>query len=125
MLKTKRTILRNLQPADVPELIVYRNDPRCARYQRYGATTKEALTELVTVFAGCCFPSLEEEQHYAIVRDDVLLGDLTVFFNEADACFTLGITIAPAHQQQGYAFEVLAAVCARLQTQYPHKELVA
>ena len=54
-----------------------------------------------------------------------MIGDISVFFSEADNCFTLGITIAPAFQKQGYAYEILKEVTEQLQTAYPSVDLVA
>ena len=126
MLQTERLYLRNFTPADAQMLFAYRNDGRCNRYQRYEDTSLEYLQWFVRDYARSAFASKEEEQHYAICRaDGEMIGDLSVFFTEADACFTLGITIAPTFQKQGYAYELLYEVVARLQEQYPPMDIVA
>ena len=127
MLKTTRLYLRNLAPADVDMLFDYRNDSRCSRYQRYDDTSKPYLQAFVQTYSHSDFLSREEEQHYAIVchENDRLIGDLSVFFSEEDNCFTLGITIAPQFQMQGYAYELLREVTMQLQTRYPSVDLVA
>ena len=54
-----------------------------------------------------------------------MIGDISVFFSEADNCFTLGITIAPLFQKQGYAYELLKEVIAQMQNHYPSVDIVA
>lgn len=126
-LQTQRLTLRNFRPADADTLFDYRNDERCSRYQRYEDTGREALQKFVRDYAKSAFLSVQAEQHYAIERrgDGRMMGDLSVFFTEKDNCFTLGITLAPAFQGQGYAGELLREVTARLREKYPAVDLVA
>lgn len=127
MLQTDRLHLRNLRPGDVQTLYTYRNDSRCNRYQRYEDTSLDSLKSFVARYAGSRFPSREEDQHYALclVEDGTMIGDLSVFFTERDNCFTLGITIAPAFQGQGYGYELLQSVIAKLQQPFPAVDIVA
>ena len=127
MLQTPRLYLRNFCPADAETLFDYRNDPRCNLYQRYDDTGKAYLQQFVRDYSGSAFLSAEEEQHYAIVcrQTGEMAGDLSIFFSTADHCFTLGITIAPLFQRQGYAYELLTEVVARLQSRYPAADIVA
>ena len=127
MLQTDRVYLRNLCPADVDAMFDYRNDVRCNLYQRYEDTSREYLQSFVGNYANSSFLSQEGEQHYAIARiaDRALVGDLSVFFSAEDNCFTIGITVAPMFQRQGYAFEVLQEFIARLQARYPSVDIVA
>ena len=127
MLQTTRLHLRNLSPTDVDALFDYRNDSQSNRYQRYDDTSKAYLQTFVQNYSHSLFLSTEEEQHYAIVRNETcqLIGDLSVFYSEDDNCFTLGITIAPLFQKQGYAYELLHEVIVQLQNRYPSVDLVA
>lgn len=127
MLKTKRLYLRNLRHTDTDILFNYRNDSRCNLYQRYEDTSKAYLQKFVQDYSHCTFLSKEEEQHYAIVCNATceMVGDISVFFSEADNCFTLGITIAPLFQKQGYAYELLKEVIAQIQNHYPSVDIVA
>lgn len=127
MLRTTRLYLRNLCPADVDILFDYRNDSRCNLYQRYEDTGKAYLEKFVRDYSNSSFLSKEEEQHYAIVcnADCKMVGDLSVFFSEEDNCFTMGITVAPLFQRQGYAYELLREVIAQMQNQYPSVDIVA
>ena len=127
MLKTKRLLIRNLCRTDADLLFNYRNDRRCNLYQRYENTSKAYLQKFARDYCHCTFLSREEEQHYAIVciESSELIGDISVFFSENDHCFTLGITIAPQFQMQGYAYELLHKVIAQIQKQYPSVDIVA
>lgn len=127
MLQTDRLHLRNLRPGDAQTLYAYRNDSRCNRYQRYEDTGMDYLQSFVARYAGSRFPSREDEQHYAIYlgEEDTMIGDLSVFFTERDNCFTLGITIAPAFQGQGYGYALLRGVIAKLRQHFPAVDLVA
>lgn len=124
MLRTERTYLRNLCCGDVDALFAYRIDPRCSRYQRYESTDRAYLQGFVRDYCHCVFPSLEE-QHFAIDANGGMIGDLSIFYSGKDNCFTLGITIAPQYQRQGYAFEVLDHVVSRLRQTYAGVDIVA
>lgn len=127
MLQTTRLHLRNLCTADVDILFDYRNDIRCNLYQRYEDTSRAYLQRFIHDYSNSCFLSKEEEQHFAIVcnADCAVVGDLSVFYSEDDNCFTIGITIAPLFQRQGYAFELLHEVIAQMQQQHPSVDIVA
>lgn len=127
MLRTTRLHLRNLCQSDIGRLFDYRNDSRCNLYQRYEDTSEAYLQKFVRDYSDSTFLSKEEEQHYAIACNETcdMIGDISVFFSEADNCFTLGITIAPQFQKQGYAYELLKEVIAQMQKQYPSVDIVA
>ena len=127
MLQTERLFLRNFCTADADLMFDYRNDARCNLYQRYGDTSRSYLQVFVRDYANSSFLSQEAEQHYAIARiaDGTLVGDLSLFFSGQDNCFTIGITIAPAFQRLGYAYEFLHAFIACLQAEYPSLDIVA
>lgn len=127
MLHTTRLYLRNLCLDDVDILFGYRNDIRCNQYQRYEDTNKAYLQKFIHDYSNSSFLSQEEEQHYAIVcrADCTMVGDLSLFFSEDDNCFTIGITIAPPFQKQGYAYELLSEVIVQIQQRYPSVDIVA
>ena len=125
LLKTNRLYLRNLREEDVPVIHAYRSDPDCARYQRWENTSKEAVTAFVRKFERSEFLSRQEEQHYAVCGDGMLVGDLSYFHTEEDRCVTLGITISPEHQRKGYAKELLSAVVSAVKEKYPELDIVA
>ena len=124
--KTRRLYLRNLRQADADIMYAYRNDPDCARFQRWEDTSMTAIRKLIDTFRDCVFLSDQEEQHYAVCTcDGTFAGDLTYFYTETDACVTLGITMAPEHQRRGIAREMLASVISAIQTRHPALDIVA
>lgn len=127
MLQTDRLHLRNLRSGDAQTLYTYRNDSRCSRYQRYEDISMDSQESFAARYAGSHFPSREEEQHYTLClrEDGTMIGDLSVFFTERGNCFTLGITIAPAFQGQGYGYELLRGAIAKLRQHFPAVDLVA
>lgn len=126
ILATKRLFLRNLQPEDIPVIHAYRNNPDCARYQRWEDTSLASVTQFVTDFGSCEFLSKQEEQHYAIcMNGEGMVGDLSCFYTEKDCCITLGITIRSEYRQQGIAREILQAVISAVQFHYPELDIVA
>ena len=126
ILETKRLYLRNLCPEDAEVLYDYRNDKRCYAYQRWEDTSLAWLRKFVEDFRDDAFLSDKEEQHYAIcTREGALAGDLSYIYTASDNCVTLGITISYAHHRKGYAFEMLEAVVAAVQTAHPGLDIVA
>lgn len=124
-LETGRLSLRNLKQADTDEIYAWRNDPRCRQYQRWEDTSREAVDAFVSRFGADVFLSDQEEQHYAICAGEQIVGDLSYFYTEEDACITLGITIAPWFQRKGYARELLHAVVNAIQSRHPRLDIVA
>ncbi len=125
LLETGRLSLRNLRAEDAFAICDYRHDPDCARYQRWEATSLEAMQAFVREFEKSEFLSKQEEQHYTICAEESLVGDLSYFYTEADRCVTLGITISPKHQRKGYAREILSALVHKVQETYPELDIVA
>lgn len=124
-LSTGRLQLRGFSPDDVNALFAYRNDERCARFQRWENSSFPYLEDYIDRFADSVFLSDAPEQHYAIaLADGSLIGDLSVFMNADDRCITLGYTIAPDAQRKGYAYELLSAVLPLLRGRFPRWETV-
>ena len=125
MIKTSRLQLRNLRESDIPLIHAWRNDPACFRYQRWEATSEEAVTAYVKEYENSRFLSEEEEQHYAVCAGETLIGEISCFYTESDRCITLGITVSAEHQRKGYAREILAAVIEVVQKKFPKLDVVA
>ena len=120
-------MLKNLKDSDVEAMCNYRNDPACNKYQRYDDTTPAYINTLIKKYSSSKFGELEEEQHFAVVNNEtkIIVGDVTIFYNENDNCFTIGITIAPENQNKGYAYEILSEIIEKLHNKYPKIEFVA
>ena len=61
LLQTQRLYLRNLQPKDLDAVYAYRNDPECAKYQRWEDTSREKIASFLDRFRACRFLSEEED----------------------------------------------------------------
>lgn len=123
--ETARLRLRCFDIKDLDGLFVYRNDERCARFQRWDPkdTQREALAEMIRKSTACSLQKIGKQQFaIALKADDALVGDVTVFLE--DPTITLGYTVSPEHQRQGYAFELLSALTERLHEWYPKRELI-
>ena len=108
-LETSRLILCTVTPEDAAAIHGWRSAPRCARYQRGQVTEYGEIAALM-------------EEH----RDDVLsvdapfmavmalkstgepVGEIVVM--PQDGAISLGFTVSPLHQRQGYAFEALTVL---------------
>ena len=99
-------------------LAVWRRDKNCSRYQCWRQRSLPSLRCFVLRYRRSHLFSAQREQHYAIcLRDGTLIGDLTVFFLRNDSV-SIGYTIFPPFQRNGYAYELLAALLPQFQNVY-------
>ena len=125
-LKTQRLCLRGFLPEDLDAVYTRRNDAPCAKFQRWTDTTQESIRAYLARHREDVFLSEKDEQHYAIAdASGETVGELAFFYNPEDRCVTLGITIAPKHQGQGLATEMLSAVIGHTREAYPAMDIVA
>lgn len=118
LFRTDRLYLRHLTWRDVPILATWRSDEACRRYQCWKATTPSALRRLVLRYGHSRLFSKQHEQHYAVcLRNGTLVGDITVFYNHGDSV-SIGYTVYPPYQRQGYAYELLSSLLPQLQQAY-------
>ncbi len=121
ILQTKRLIIRNFIESDIDTLFAYRNDKECSKYQRWDEKTHEQLREFIkqkkTSKIG------DESSQFAITLQGEHIGD--IFLAKRKQTFTIGYTIAPAYQRQGYASEVVLAMTQFLLDSYLCHEIVA
>lgn len=54
-----------------------------------------------------------------------MIGDISIFYTTKDECFTIGITISPFYQSNGYAYEILSKVIEKICEVYPSLDIVA
>ena len=126
LMVTKRLFLRNLENDDSIDIYDYRNNVNCYRFQKWDDTSLEYIKKFVREFSNCHFLSLEENQHYAIcLKDNKIIGDVSIFYNASDNCFTIGYTISYKYQRNGYAYELLSELIKQLIKHYPSIEIVA
>ena len=125
-LETERLALRNLELSDAESISGYRNDEACRRYQRWEAFTLPDVEAYIEKFQSDVFLSDRQEQHFGIAQRNSLelVGELAYFYKPGD-CITLGITVAPRFQRNGYACEMLREVIRSVREKYPTLDIVA
>ena len=125
-LETERLFLRNLEPSDAESISGYRNDEACRRYQRWKAFALPEVEAFIEKYQNVVFLSDRQEQHFEIALKDglELIGELAYFYKPGD-CITLGITVAPRFQRNGYACEMLREVIRSVRGKYPALDIVA
>lgn len=122
--RTERLYLRRLCRQDVPILAHWRNDEDCRRYQCWRQTTPSALRRFVLRYCRSRLFSRRREQHYAVcLHDGTLVGDITVFYIRGDNV-SIGYTIFPPFQRNGYAYELLSSLLPLLRAHY-HLDICA
>lgn len=122
-LETERLALRQLRDGDLDEIVDYRNDPRCAKYQRWEKTDRDSLAEWIQLRRDDVFGQ-EGRSQFAIVlkESDEIIGELSVFLE--DPTITLGYAITYKRHRRGYGFEILSAVIDALHGRYPDREVI-
>ncbi len=123
LLQTDRLILRNLTEADAAVMFEYRNDPRCARYQRgqnkarnqIEALIKRRKNDVISADHGCMMG-------LALKDTGELVGEMVVM--PAGNSFSLGYTVHYRHHRKGYASEALNALIDHLHEQFPQWEIL-
>lgn len=123
-LETQRLLLRNLCDDDAAVMFDYRNDDRCARYQR--GQTKD-LSGIQALVKNRMHDTITDGENFmvAVQRKDTgeMVGEIVVMPN--DGCFSIGYTFHYNHHRQGYAFEALSLLTELLHNQYPEMEFIS
>lgn len=123
ILQTERFILRNVQPEDAEVMFDYRNDPRCAKYQRGQTKDLPGIRALVekrkedTVSVDAPFMVA------VALKDGPMVGEIVVM--PSDGAISLGYTFHYDHHRKGYAFEALSALIALLHEKFPDWEFIS
>ncbi len=122
-LETNRLILRNVAAKDADIIFDYRNNERCARYQRGQTKDLDGIRKLVQRREKDIM-GVETPYFIAIALKgtDELVGEIVVMPNEDT--FSLGYTFHYNHHRKGYAFEALSALTELLHQQYPDWEFI-
>lgn len=116
-------ILRKFQDFDLENLHDYRNDSSCSQYQRWEETTGADLEYWIDVQKN---RDLDKDKSIslAIAHDQTnkLIGD--IYLAIKDQTITLGYTISPKFQRQGYAYHILSNLIPQLFNRYEGYEIV-
>ncbi|HJP98140.1 MAG TPA: GNAT family N-acetyltransferase [Rhodanobacteraceae bacterium] len=105
---TARLQLDDLRPEDAAALFAYRGNPEVARWQGWQPKSVADAARFIEAQQGVAVDTPGTWWQRAIrLRDSgELIGDLGLHFVD-DATVELGVSLAPAHQHQGYAREAL------------------
>ena len=105
---TARLRLDALRDEDADALFAYRGDPAVARFQGWKPISVADAQRFIGAQHGLAPDTPDTWWQRAIrLRDSgELIGDLGLHFM-SDATVEVGISLAPAHQRQGYAREAL------------------
>lgn len=121
-LETKRLVLRNLKYEDLNTLFEYRNDPHCAKYQRWDNTSLDYLKGLIEKNNTARILDKKTMQvAIGLKSSNELIGDMFIAFK--DNTITLGYTIATKHQRNGYAYEILKGVMTYIFDNFSNYEI--
>ena len=116
-LMTPRLVLRPLRLSDSAAVFAYRSDPAVARFQMW---EPQDVKEVRSFIAGLLdrepdTPGTWYQLAITLRGCGALIGDCGLHFPmEGPDQVEVGITLAPAHQGQGYATEALEGVMAYL-----------
>lgn len=122
-LETERLILRNVISGDAAVMHDYRNDIRCAKYQRGQTKDLEGLCQLVERRKADQLTDQENCLVAVTLKDGTMVGEIVVMPN--DGCFSLGYTFHYAYHRRGYGFEALSALTQYLHKTYPDMEFIS
>ena len=122
-IETNRLLLRNVQPEDAAVMYDYRNDDRCAKYQRGQTKDLPGIVALTEKRQHDVF-SVDAPFMVAVERKDTgeMIGEIVVMPN--DGAISLGYTFHYNHHRKGYAFEALSALIEKLHADFPEWEFI-
>jgi RimJ/RimL family protein N-acetyltransferase len=123
IIETKRLYLRYFVEEDYLTMYEYRSDKECGKYQLWKARTIDTIKAFLKEQENKTLD--DNELQIAIIKKDgdVHIGD--IYYCKKNNTITLGYTISPKHQRQGYAFEMISSFIEYLHQRFPECEFVA
>jgi [ribosomal protein S5]-alanine N-acetyltransferase len=116
-LTARRVVLRQLTAADVEAFAAYRNDPDVARYQSWEGCSQGEAERFIHEQQSLVFgePGQWCQAAIALKADGALLGDCALRVHAPGVRqATIGFSLAPANQGQGFATEALTCLLDHL-----------
>jgi len=116
-IQSPRLILRALDPEDLDDFLVYRQDEEVCRYQGFSPYTKEKALQFLQTYNWFDFSVKGKWMQVAIEEQasGKLIGDCALRFLEQEHQIAeVGCTLNPQYQGQGYAGEALRALITAL-----------
>lgn len=122
-LETSRLTLRTVTPEDAAAIHTWRSDPRCARYQRGQVTEYGEISALMAEHRADVLSVDAPFMAVMTLRSTgEPVGEIVVM--PQDGAISLGFTVSPLRQRQGYAFEALTALMELLHARFPQWEFL-
>lgn len=122
-LETSRLTLRTVTVEDAAAIHGWRSDPRCARYQRGQVTEYGEISALMAEHRADVLSVDAPFMAVMTLRSTgEPVGEIVVM--PQDGAISLGFTVSPLHQRQGYAFEALTALMDLLHARFPQWEFL-
>ena len=122
-LQTSRLILRTVMPEDAEIMYDYRNNERCAKYQRGQTKDLSGIKELISSHSN---DTLTDTTNFfvavALKENNEMIGEIVVMPN--DGAITLGYTFSYKYHRQGYAYEALSPFIDLLHKLFPTMEFI-
>jgi RimJ/RimL family protein N-acetyltransferase len=112
-LRSPRLTLRPVSHGDIPAICAYRSLPEVARYQSWESFGPVEAMKLIDAQAGLQpgMPGTWFQLAIVVSATGAVVGDCGLHcLREDPRQMEVGITLAPAHQRQGYASEAVARV---------------
>jgi RimJ/RimL family protein N-acetyltransferase len=109
-LRSPRLTLRRLRRDDLPALCAYRSLPEVARYQSWESFGPEEAARLIDGQSGLepGVPGTWFQLAIVVTATGLVAGDCGLHCRQEDPRqMEIGITLAPAHQERGYATEAV------------------
>ena len=117
-LETNRLRLRSVSKKDVDQMIDYRNNDQCSKYQRGQMKDYDGIIALVERrkddILNVESPSMVS---VALKETDVMIGEIVVMPN--GGTISLGYTFSYKVHRNGYAYEALSSLIEYLHERYP------
>ena len=112
-IESERLILRRFTSADLPTLLVYRNDPEIARYQSWESFSEDEaqafLQKQQTIEPGT--PEMWFQFAMELKSSGIVVGDCALHVDNKGQQGEIGFTLARQHQGKGFATEAVSRIC--------------
>ena len=113
-LETNRLRLRNVSPKDAIQMVDYRNNERCSKYQRGQTKDYKDIVALIERNKDNALNIASPTMISVALREtDVMIGEIVVMPNEGT--ISLGYTFSYKVHRSGYAYEALSSLIEYLQ----------
>ncbi|PLW97626.1 MAG: GNAT family N-acetyltransferase [Marinilabiliales bacterium] len=126
MLKTKRTFIRPIEPADAVQIFSYRSDAGANKYQGWIPKSLEEVDAFIAKNQAD-FNTPDTWFQLVIIEKESqkIIGDIGVHFLHDGSQSEIGCTINKVFQNKGFATEALSAIIEYLFTTLKKHRIVA